>query len=632
MQSGPLEPKGKLDAMAGYSFTTPVWEGGKWTVPAIAEVRAAPRANGPEDPPRDALSQWDQVDWGAQEEQVRRLRQRIFKAAQEQDWPKVRNLQKLMLRSRANTLVSVRQVTQRNAGRRTAGIDGEVALTPEARAGVAVRVHQSVTSWRPRAVRRVHIPKASNRAKLRPLGIPVLMDRCHQARVRNALEPEWEARFEPASYGFRPGRGCHDAIGAIYNVCAGPAAKRTWALDADLAAAFDRIDHSHLLGQLGSFPARNMIAGWLKAGVFEAGKGFAPTGEGTPQGGVISPLLLNVALHGLEEAAGVRRKISGVHAGETVTGSPVAIRYADDVTVLCHSQRQAEQVRARLAEWLAPRGLAFNEDKTKIVCLDEGFDFLGFNVRRYNRKLLIKPSKAAITRLRERLAAETRRLRGLNAVAAITALSPVIRGWAAYYRTVVSSEVFRSLDAYVWRLLYKWARWGHRNKPGRWVVARYFGKFNKFRNDHWVFGDRDSGGYLVKFSWTGIERHVPVRGSASPDDPALASYWAERRKKAKPPLDRYTLRLLARQAGQCPLCGDHLLSAEQPPQSPREWERWWLHVARRAVAASYLVHHGRPGPPHDDQTRLVHTSCQRGLTSRQRRKPALQPATPSRLA
>jgi RNA-directed DNA polymerase len=618
--------------MTGYSFSTPVWDGGTWVTPVVAEVRAAAKANGPEDRPRHAPVQWDKVDWRAQEGQVRRLRQRIFTAAQEQDWPKVRNLQKLMLRSRANTLVSVRQVTQRNAGRRTAGIDGEVALTPEARADVAVRVHQSRSSWHPCAVRRVYIPKASNRAKLRPLGIPVLIDRCHQARVKNALEPEWEARFEPRSYGFRPGRGCHDAIAAIYNVCAGPLAQRVWALDADLAAAFDRIDHDHLLAALGSFPARDLIREWLKAGVFEAGKGFAPTTEGTPQGGVISPCLLNVALHGLEEAAGVRYKTSGIHAGETVTGSPVAVRYADDVVVLCHSQEQAGQVKARLAEWLAPRGLAFNEDKTKIVHLGEGFDFLGFNVRRYHRKLLIKPSKAAIRRLRERLAAETRKLRGLNAVAIITTLSPIIRGWAAYYRTVVSSQVFGSLDTYVWRLLYKWARWRHRNKPRHWVVARYFGKFNKFRNDHWVFGDRGSGGYLVKFSWTGIERHVPVKGSASPDDPALASYWAGRRKKAKPPLDRYTLRLLSRQAGLCPLCGDRLLSAEQPPQSPEQWEQWWLHVTRRAIAASYLAHYGRPGTPHGDQTRLVHSSCQRGLQARQRREPALHPATPSRLA
>jgi RNA-directed DNA polymerase len=610
--------------MTGYSFTTPVWEGGRWVVPAIAGVKAAPRANGPEGQPRDVSAQWDKTDWRAQEEQVRRLRQRIFKAVQEQDWPKVRNLQKLMLRSRANTLVSVRQVTQRNAGRRTAGVDGEVALTSEARMAVAERVHGSRSSWQPRAVRRVYIPKASNRAKLRPLGIPVLMDRCHQARARNALEPEWEARFEPASYGFRPGRGCHDAIGAIYNVCAGPAAKRTWALDADLAAAFDRIDHSFLLSQLGSFPARDMIAGWLKAGVLEAGRGFAPTVEGTPQGGVISPLLLNVALHGLEEAAGVRRKASGVHAGETVAGSPVAIRYADDVTVLCHSQRQAEQVKARLAEWLAPRGLAFNEDKTKIVRLEDGFDFLGFNVRRYRRKLLIKPSKAAITRLRERLAAETRALRGGNAMTVIATLNPVIRGWTAYYRTVVSSEIFSSLDSYTWRLLYKWARRRHPNKPLHWTVNRYFGKFSKFRNDHWVFGDRDSSAHLVRFSWTNIERHTPVKGAASPDDPALTGYWAERRKKTRPPLDAYNLRLLSRQDGICPLCGDHLLPASQPPQSPEEWEHWQLHTTRRAIAASYLVHHGRPGTPHDDQTRLVHASCRRGLNARQRGKPEPQ--------
>jgi RNA-directed DNA polymerase len=637
MRSGPLEPKGKLDAMTGYSFTTPVWEGGQWVVPAVAGVtaNAARIVNGPEDQPCDEPVQWDRIDWREQEEQVRRLRQRIFKATQEQDWPKVRNLQKLMLRSRACTLVSVRQVTQRNAGRKTAGIDGEVALTSEARAQMAVRVHQSIASWNPRAVRRVYIPKASNRAKLRPLGIPVVMDRCHQQRVRHALEPEWEARFEPRSYGFRPGRSCHDAIAAIFTTCAGPLARRVWALDADLAAAFDRIDHDHLLAALGSFPARDLIRGWLKAGVFEPGKGFAPTGEGTPQGGVISPCLLNVALHGLEEAAGVRYRTSGTHAGDIMPGAPAAIRYADDVVVLCHSQEQAARVKAQLAEWLAPRGLAFNEDKTKIVHLSEGFDFLGVNIRRYpNRKLLIKPSKAAVRRLRDRLAAEMRTLRGGNAMAVIARLNPVIRGWAAYYRGVVSSRVFNSLDAYIWRLLYKWATWRHSNKPKRWIVGRYFGKFSKFRNDRWVFGDRDSGAYLVKFSWTAIRRHVPVKSAASPDDPALAGYWAERREKVKPPLDSYTLRLLATQDGLCPLCGDHLLSAGQPPNSPEQWERWWQHVTRRAIAASYLVHHGRPGPAVNDQTRLVHASCQHELQARQRRNPALhlQPAKPSRPA
>jgi RNA-directed DNA polymerase len=617
--------------MTGYSFSTPVWDGGTWVTPEVTTVtRTTPArtANGPEDQPCRAPVQWDKIDWRAQEGQVRRLRQRIFTATQEQDWPKVRNLQKLMLRSRANTLVSVRQVTQRNTGRKTAGIDGEVALTPEARAEVAVRVHQSITSWRPRAVRRVYIPKASNRAKLRPLGIPVLMDRCHQQRVRHALEPEWEARSEPKSYGFRPGRSCHDAIAAIFITCAGPRAKRVWALDADLAAAFDRIDHDHLLAQLGSFPARDMIRDWLKAGVFEAGKGFAPTGEGTPQGGVISPCLLNVALHGLEEAAGVRYRTCGTRAGEVMPGSPVAVRYADDVVVLCHSQEQAVRVKAQLAGWLTPRGLAFNEDKTTIVHLSEGFGTLGFNVRRYNRKLLIKPSKAAVRRLRERLASEMRTLRGGNAMAVIAKLNPIIRGWAAYYRGVVSSRVFRWLDSYLWKLLYKWARWRHSNKPKFWIVGRYFGKFNKFRNDHWVFGDRDTGAYLVKFSWTAIERHVPVKGAASPDDPALAAYWAKRRERIKPPLDKYSLRLLTAQHGLCPQCGDYLLSADQPPQSPQQWETWWLSITRRAIAASYLTHHGQPSMPHDDRTRLVHASCQRASQARQRRNPELQPATP----
>jgi RNA-directed DNA polymerase len=592
--------------------------------------------NGPEDRPAepdlDAVD-WDWVDWSGCEREVRRLRQRIFKATQDGDWPRVRSLQRLMLRSRSNTLLSVRQVTQRNAGRKTAGIDGEVALTSQARADVAVRVHSTVATWQPPAVKRVYIPKASNRAKLRPLGIPVIMDRCHQARVRNALEPEWEARFEPRSYGFRPGRSCQDAIGAIYATCKGPRAKRVWALDADLAAAFDKIDHAHLLATIGTFPARDMIHDWLTAGVFEPGKGFAPTEEGTPQGGVISPLLLNVALHGLEEAAGVSYATSGSGASETKPGSPTLIRYADDMVVLCHTRERAEQIKARLAEWLTPRGLSFNEDKTRIVCLaEDGFDFLGFNVRRYRSKLLIKPSKAAIRRVRERLAVEMRRLRGSNADAVIATLNPIIRGWAAYYRGVVSSKVFHTLDYQMWKLTYKWATWRHNNKPKPWIVDRYFGKHNKFRNDRWVFGDPDNNTYLVKFSWTDIVRHVMVTGAASPDDPALTDYWAKRRHKVKPPLDNYTLRLLTRQEARCPLCGDHLLAADQPPQSPHDWERWWLKVTRKAIAVDYLVHHGRPGRPDNDQTRLVHASCHRGLRARQRGTPAQPTCTPSRLA
>ena len=597
------EPKDKLDTMMGYSFSTP----------AVDVIDLG--VNGPEDERLD----WETVDWRTHEGNVRRLRQRIFKATQEGDWPRVRNLQKLMLRSRSNTLVSVRQAAQRNAGRMTPGIDGEVALTSKARADLAVRVHQTTPVWRPLAVKRVYIPKANG--KLRPLGIPVIMDRCHQARVRNALEPEWEARFEPRSYGFRPGRGCQDAIQALFQTLCGKSAKRVWIVDADLAAAFDRIDHDHLLEAIGDFPARGAISDWLKAGVIEPGKGFAPTEEGTPQGGVISPLLLNVALHGLEEAAGVRYHTTGTKTGKVVPGSPVLVRYADDLVACCHSRQQAAQVKARLAEWLAPRGLTFNEDKTRIVHLgQEGFDFLGFNIRRYhNGKLLIKPSKAAIGRFRSRLATEMRKLRGSNAEAVLARLVPITRGWTAYYRTVVSSKLFHSLDDYLWKLTYKWAKHSHPNKSRYWTVDQYFGKFNKFRNDRWVFGNRDSGAYLPKLSWTNIVRHVMVQGRASPDDPALADYWAERRRKVKPPLDRYTLNLLTKQDARCPLCEDHLLSAEQPPQSPEQWERWWLQVTRKAIVTDYLALHGRPGPPGGDRTRLVHVSCHRRHLARLRR-------------
>jgi RNA-directed DNA polymerase len=567
--------------------------------------------NGPEGLPLFDGDAWDHVDWRRHEEQVRRLRGRIFKAVQQGDWPLARNLQKLALRSWSNTLVSVRQVTQRNTGRKTAGIDGLVALTSQARAEMAVRVHASIGSHVPSPVRRVYIPKASDKTKMRPLGIPVIADRCHQARVRNALEPEWEARFEPRSYGFRPGRGCHDAIESLFNTLHGKSS-RVWILDADLAGAFDKISHGHLLEMLGGFPAREMIAGWLKAGIFEAGKGFAPTGEGTPQGGVISPLLLNIALHGLEEAAGVRYRLSGVHAGEVRRGSPALTRYADDLVVCCHSRQQAEQVKARLAGWLEPRGLAFNEAKTRIVLLSEGFDFLGFNLRRYpNGKLLIKPGAMAIKRFRERLAKEFRALRGSNVAAVLAKIVPIVRGWVAYYRTVVSTRVFAALTDYLWRLTYKWACWSHPNKPKHWIVGRYFRKFEKSRNDRWVFGDRDTGAYLPKPSWTDIVRHTLVKGGASPDDPSLAGYWAQRRQKVKPPLDSYTVRLLSRQDGRCSLCGENLLSPDQPPQSPQGWEHWFLWVTKKAITADYLVHHDTPSAARSKRTHLVHATCHR---------------------
>lgn len=315
---------------------------------------------------------WEQIDWKQVERTVRQLQERIYRATERQEWAKVRSLQKLLVRATSNKLLAIRRVTQENQGKQTPGVDGVVCDTPEARTALS-REDMSLRNYKPKPVRRVYIPKANG--KQRPLGIPTVKDRVMQAIVKAALEPEWEARFEPNSYGFRPGRGCMDAVQQIHTTLSQKGSSE-WILDADISGCFDHISHHHLVERVPVF--RATISRWLKAGIVEWGQ-HQPTESGTPQGGIISPLLANIALDGMERMFGCegpnRRYIAPAKRKGENRGISLN-RYADDFVVTAPNREILEQyVIPKLTQFLAERGLKLNQEKTRIVHVQEGFNW-----------------------------------------------------------------------------------------------------------------------------------------------------------------------------------------------------------------------------------------------------------------
>jgi RNA-directed DNA polymerase len=532
---------------------------------------------------------WHQIDWYKANQHVRRVQLYIAKATREGKMRKVKSLQRLLTHSFHAKALAVKRVTE-NRGKATPGVDGQTWSTPEDKFKAISSLKRK--GYKPLPLRRIYIPKSNG--KKRPLGIPTMKDRAMQALYKLALEPVAETLADGNSYGFRPDRSCADAIRQTFNVLGGNENCAQWILEGDIKSCFDEINHNWLMNNV--LMDRGILRKWLKAGYIDRKKLF-PTEAGTPQGGIISPTLSNMALDGLERELKFHRR-SKVHF----------VRYADDFIVTGDSKELlGQEVKPVIIGFLKERGLTLSVEKTKVTHIEEGFDFLGQNVRKYNGKVLIKPSKKNVKNFLEKVRKVLKKHKSARQETVIKALNPIIRGWANYHRHQVAKKIFGWVDHQIWRKLWQWCKRRHPNKGRGWIKNRYF---HRIGPRDWVFAakvDKANGKTvfmkLFSASSTPIRRHVKIKSEAHPYDMAWEPYFEKRRiLLVKDELALYgrVKKLWQAQKGKCPICqGDFTLETG-----------WQMH---RVIP---MLHGGKETL---SNLQLLHPNCHRQLHSQDRK-------------